>query len=174
MRLAAGVLMVLIAFGRGGRAQILRCCLAFFCLSACAGGAVFALYYLLGNGSDFTLLEGIAYLDLPLGSFFALLPGGLSGLPVRVSPFYGRKGRDPEACGGDAHGRRQDAHGHGPARHGCLLCDPLSGRPAVVAERELLFDLPVEADRPASRHPVAALCHRRRKGAASGPCRGRD
>lgn len=148
MRLAAGVLMVLIAFGRGGRAQILRCCLVFFCLSACAGGAVFALYYLLGNGSDFTLLEGIAYLDLPLGSFLLFF---LAAFPVCLSGYRlftagrGVTQRHVEVTL-TAAGRTLTAMAL--LDTGCLLCDPLSGRPAVVAERELLFDLPVEADRP--------------------------
>lgn len=147
-RLAFGALMVIASFGIKSRAYVLKCCLAFFCLSAGLGGAIFGLYYLVGNGSDFALLDGIAYLDLPFGAFFLFF---LIAWPICL---WGYR----LFTVGDGATRRQmtvelTAAGKKVAATalldtGCSLCEPMTGRPAIVVQRGLLFERPINFDEP--------------------------
>ncbi len=148
MRLAAGALMVMVAFGKGSRAHVVKCCLAFFCLSAGVGGAVFGLYYLLGNGSDFALLNGIAYLDLPLGTFLLFFLLALPACLFGYRLFTVGEGVTQRRLQVTLTAAGKTLSATALLDTGCSLREPLSGRPAIVVQRSLLFDFPVDRDRP--------------------------
>lgn len=141
LKLLSGGAVVLLTFGMGGRARTLRRLVAFFCLSAALGGGVLGLYYLLGNGSDFALYNGIAYLELPL-LFFALAFAviyPLSLLSYRL--FTTGTGVTQQLADVVLVIQGHRIEGKGLIDTGCSLTEPLSGRQAVVVQRLLLHRL---------------------------------
>jgi len=142
LRLASGALMVCLAFEKGQGRGRLRSCLTFFTLSAASGGGVFGLYYLLGDGGDFVLTNGVAWLNLSPRAFLLFF--------ALAYPLAARVLRDaPAAAAADAALLPVTLTLAGETLSctalldtGCRLTEPLTGLPVLVAERRLLQKLP--------------------------------
>ncbi|MBQ6058989.1 MAG: sigma-E processing peptidase SpoIIGA [Clostridia bacterium] len=141
-RIGAGLLMVAVSFRAGGRARLLRCALVFFGLSAALGGAVLGLYYLVGDGIRFSLQNGMAWVDIGPKTFllYFAVSYPICLLGYRVFG-HGTIGRELLAVRLTVMGRELELKAL--LDSGCSLCEPVTGKPAVVLERRMLLSAPV-------------------------------
>ncbi len=141
-RIGAGLLMVAVSFSAGGKARLLRCALVFFCLSAALGGAVFGLYYLVGDGMCFSLQNGMAWIDIGPKTFLLYFAVSYP-ICLLVYRVFGRGtiGRELLSVRLTVMGRELELRAL--LDSGCSLCEPVTGRPAVVLERRMLLSDPV-------------------------------
>ena len=141
LRAAGAPLMSLIAFGWGGRARFLKLTLALLAITAGVGGGIFALYYLFGDGADFAMYGGTAYVNIRPLAFAAALPIA-SGIALAAYRMFStgdgitRQVAEVELL---IEGRRFT--GRGLIDTGAALCEPISGRQAIIVQRSLVAPL---------------------------------
>lgn len=150
IKLVAGVFMVLIAFG--GDRRFLRSCVVFFAISAAFGGAVYAASMLGGLPRG----EGL-YVPVSL----KVLVLSFAVCYVAVSLVFSRaaKRAEHQVLSVDLTFAGRSATLHALRDTGNELCDPVSGKPVMVAERESLSPLfpPEAADALSEPDPAAAF-----------------
>ncbi|NLT58369.1 MAG: sigma-E processing peptidase SpoIIGA [Clostridiales bacterium] len=140
-KLLAGGAIVWLTFGYGGRFVYLKRLTAFFCFTAALGGGIFGLYYLLGNGADFALPGGVAYLDLSFTAFAAAFAVMYPLCLLSYRLFTTGDGVTRQVAEVELVLRGRRVSGRGLIDTGCSLVEPISGRQAIVVQRLLLHEL---------------------------------
>ncbi len=141
LRAAGAPLMSLVAFGWGGRARFFKLTLALLSLTAGLGGGIFALYYLFGDGADFAMYGGVAYVNIRPAAFIAALPVAAAVDMAAYRIFSTGDGITRQIAEVELliEGRRFS--GRGLIDTGAALCEPISGRQAIVVQRSLVAPL---------------------------------
>lgn len=129
MKLCLGIIMVLISFGSAKR--IYRPFIAFLCISAAFGGAVFAASMLAGTPVEDGLYINASMRTLALS--FAACYAALTLVFKRLGRRTARRVMDVRICLGGREVALKALHDTGNE-----LFDPLSGLPVMVVEAEAL------------------------------------
>ncbi len=132
MKLALGVAMALVAFG--GEKRLLRCTVVFFAVSALFGGAVFAASLLAGTDPLGGALVSVSGRVLALS--FAVCYAAVSLVFRRRAK---RAAREIRPVVITDRGRSVTLRGLRDSGNG--LYDPVSGRPAAIADRAAVLPL---------------------------------
>ncbi len=137
VRILGAPIMVLIAFGFGGRGRYIKILLLLLAVATGIGGGIFALYYLIGDGANFAVYSGAAYLNISPLTFVAALP--ISYIIVSLAyKIFAISGMSRQIASVELVIEGMKFSGKGLIDTGASLCEPLSGRQAIIVQKSLI------------------------------------